>query len=260
MTLPPPSPPPRVTAATLGSVAHGFFTRVGGVSEGAYASLNGSMSGGDNPERVRTNRARVADALGIAPVALLGLTQVHGTAVITADAPWPEGAGGRADAMVTARPGLGLVVITADCAPVLFADPGAGVVGAAHAGWRGLAAGVIEATVEAMVVLGAAAERVRAAVGPCIGPASYEVGADMRDAVLGLDPTLAGRFTPAPRSGHFLFDLPGACLDRLTRANVGATEAIHLDTLPDEARFFSHRRRFRAGGGAIGHQMSAIRA
>ena len=155
---------------------HGFFTREGGVSTGPFASLNCSLSGADDPAAVAENRRRVAAAIGVQT--LVGCTQVHGAAVAVVDTPWPPGTGPRADAMVTRRPGLGLGIITADCAPVLFAAPG--VVGAAHAGWRGALAGVLEAVVAAM-----GGQDVQAAVGPCIGPASYEVGADLRDAGAG---------------------------------------------------------------------------
>ncbi len=226
---------------------HGFFTREGGVSTGPFASLNCSLSGADDPAAVAENRRRVAAAIGVQT--LVGCTQVHGAAVAVVDAPWPPGAGPRADAMVTRRPGLGLGIITADCAPVLFAAPG--VVGAAHAGWRGALAGVLEAVVAAM-----GGQDVQAAVGPCIGPASYEVGADLRDAVLAREAADA-RFFAGGRPGHWLFDLPGYCAARLRAAGVSVTVLGH-DTLPDEQRFFSHRRRTLAGGGPIGHQVAVI--
>lgn len=238
---------------------HGFFTRRGGVSEGPYASLNCSMSSADAPEHVAANRARVAQALGAPAEALLGLTQVHSADVVTATASWPAGQGARADAMVTRVPGLVLGIITADCAPVLFHDPDAGVVGAAHAGWRGAAAGTLEATVAAMEALGAAAARIHAVVGPCIALGSYEVGPDMRDAVLALDAGAAPMFHPGTRAGHHQFDLAAFCLHRLRRAGVAHATALGLDTCADALRFFSHRRRTLAGGGPIGHQISAIR-
>lgn len=250
----------RIRAGAL-EAPHGFFTRRGGVSEGPYASLNCSLSSGDDPAAIAANRARVAGAIGIAPDLLLGALQVHGTVVATATAPWPAGEGPKADALVTSVPGLGLGIITADCAPVLFHDPVANVAGAAHAGWRGAAAGILEATLAAMEALGARRAAIRAAIGPCIGAASYEVGDDMRDAVLALDEAGAARFRAAARPRHHLFDLPGYCRDRLARAGLAADaiEAIDADTCADEARFFSHRRRTRAGGGPIGHQISAIR-
>ncbi len=239
-------------------VVHGFFTRRGGVSEGPYASLNCSLSSGDAPEMVAENRARVARAVGVAPGDLLGLLQVHGAEVVPVTAPWGVGAGPRADAMVTARPGLALGVITADCAPVLFADAATGVVGAAHAGWRGAIAGVLEATIAAMLRLGAARHAITAAIGPCIGQASYEVAADLRDAVLAHDAADTRLFAPGQRPGHWQFDLAGYCAARLATAGLGAVDALGLDTMADTARFFSHRRRTRAGGGPIGHQISVI--
>jgi YfiH family protein len=238
---------------------HGFFTRRGGVSEGPYASLNCSLSGADSRERVRENRRRAADALGLPAAALHGLQQVHGDAVAEVDATgWAEGAGPAADALVTRRPGVALGVVTGDCAPVLFADAEAGVVGAAHAGWRGALAGVLERTVAAMERLGAARGRIAAAVGPCIAQASYEVGPDLRDAVLAQDAADARFFAPGEREDRWRFDLPGYCAARLRALGLGAVEDAAADTLADEARFFSHRRRTLAGGGPLGHQLSLV--
>lgn len=228
---------------------HGFFTRRGGVSAGPFASLNCSLSGTDDRANVLRNRALAAKAIGADPARLVGLMQVHGAEVVRVEEPWRPGEGPRADAMVTDRPDVALGIVTADCAPVLFA--GRGVVGAAHAGWRGALAGVLEATLAAM-----GPGPVTAVVGPCIGPASYEVAADLRDAVLARDPADA-RFFTGGRPGHWLFDLPGYCAARLMAA--GATAIVlGADTLPDQARFFSHRRRTLAGGGPIGHQISIV--
>lgn len=265
---------PRLTVPGL-HAPHGFFTREGGVSEGGYASLNCSTSGADDPARVAQNRARVAVALGVAPGALFGVRQVHGVRCAVLDAPWdvpPE-----ADAVATRLPGVAIGVVTADCGPVLFEDVAAGVVAAAHAGWRGAVAGVLEATVAAMVGLGADPARIVAAVGPCIGQASYEVAADLRDAVLARDAADARFFADGARaalaftddarsarwqfddarSARWQFDLPGYCAARLAAAGVQVALAT-ADTLAEEGRFFSHRRRTLAGGGAIGHQISAI--
>ena len=239
-------------------VAHGFFTRRGGVSTGSYAALNCSLSGQDAPEAVAENRARAARALGAAPEALVGLTQVHGVAVARVRTPWAAGAGPAADAMVTDRPGVALGIITADCAPVLLADAEAGVIGAAHAGWRGAASGVIEATVAAMEALGAARGRIAGAVGPCIGQASYEVGEDLRAAVLAAGTDGARFLAPGRREGRWQFDLSGYCAARLAAAGIGRIDVVAADTAGDEARFFSHRRRTLAGGGPIGHQISMI--
>jgi YfiH family protein len=238
------------------AAAHGFFTRLGGVSAGPYASLNCSLSGQDSRDAVLENRARAARTIGADPAALLGLTQVHGAEVVHATTAWAAGAGPRADAVVTDRPGIALAIVTADCAPVLFCDPDAGVAGAAHAGWRGAVAGVLEATVAAMQALGA--RRIAAAIGPCIGQASYEVSADLRDTVLARDPADHRFFVPGRREARWQFDLQGYCAARLAAAGV-AVSSVTVDTLQDEARFFSHRRRTLGGGGPIGHQISAIR-
>ena len=243
----------------LAAVRHGFFTRRGGVSEGPYAALNCSLSSQDDRDRVRENRRRAMDAIGLDIAALHGLHQVHGIAVAEVDQGWAEGAGPRADAMVTRRPGIALGIVTGDCAPVLFADAEAGVVGAAHAGWRGAVAGVIEATVAAMEGLGARRHRIAAAVGPCIGQASYEVGPDLRDAVLAHDPADARFFAPGRREDRWQFDLPGYCADRLAALGLAAVETTRACTLAEAERFFSHRRRTLAGGrDPIGHQLSAI--
>ena len=252
-----------LTADTL-PVPHGFFTRRGGVSTGPYASLNCSLSSQDDREAVLENRARVARSLDVDPACLLGLTQVHGTHVVTATTSWAPGQGERADAMVTAQPGLALGIVTADCAPVLFADASGSVVGAAHAGWRGAVAGVLEATIAAMTALGASADRITAAIGPCIAQPSYEVGADLRDAVLARSPSDAGFFAPGRRGDRWQFDLAGYCAARLNQAGVGRVVVTGFDTLGSEERFFSHRRRTlaqRDGGSAepIGHQISVIR-
>jgi YfiH family protein len=239
------------------TVPHGFFTRAGGVSEGPFASLNCSLSGQDSREAVLENRARAARAIGAAPDRLVGLTQIHGADVVAVETPWAAGAGPRGDAAVTDRRGIALGIVTADCAPVLFADAEAGVIGAAHAGWRGAVGGVLEATVAAMARLGAEPGRIVAAVGPCIGQASYEVAADLRDAVLAHDPADARFFADGVRAGRWQFDLAGYCVARLAATGVRAV-ALGADTMADPDRFFSHRRRTLAGGGAIGHQISVI--
>jgi YfiH family protein len=232
-------------------VRHGFFTRRGGVSTGPFASLNCSLSSADAPEAVAANRAAVACKLGADH--LLGLTQIHGADVVTVAEPWAPGAGPRADALVTDRPGLALGVVTADCTPVLLADRDAGVIGAVHAGWRGALAGVLEATIAAMKRLGAA--NIAAAIGPSIRQASYEVRADLRDAVLARDLADA-RFFADGQPGHWQFDLAFYCAARLE--GLAAIDVIDADTAAEPDRFFSHRRRTLAGGGPIGHQISAI--
>ena len=234
---------------------HGFFTRAGGVSTGAFSSLNCSLSGRDDPAHVAINRERVALALGFAPASLLGLYQVHGAAVADADAPWPETARPEADALVASRPGALLGIVTADCAPVLFADAEAGVIGAAHAGWRGAVAGVLEATLDAMRTKGA--RRITAVVGPCIAAPSYEVGPDLRDAVLARAANDARFFARGQRDDRWQFDLPGYCLARLIDAGAAA-QGLGRDTLAEPDAFFSYRRATLAGALPIGHQISAI--
>jgi YfiH family protein len=238
--------------------AHGFFTRQGGVSGGPYASLNCSLSGGDARDAVLENRARAACAIGAKPDRLVGLMQVHGADVVEVTVPWSPGNGPRADAMVTSRPDVSLGIITADCAPILLADREAGVAGAVHAGWRGAVAGVIEASVAAMVRLGARPAAIVAAIGPCIGQDSYEVGADLRDAVLAHEPDHVRWFAAGHRRARWQFDLAGYCTARLVGTGIRSVCTLGLDTAADEAMFFSHRRRTLAGGGPIGHQISII--
>jgi YfiH family protein len=259
-----------LTADTL-PAPHGFFTRRGGVSTGPFASLNCSLSGQDDPAAVLENRARAARMLRTDPSFLVGLTQVHGTEVVTVTEPWVPGAGQRADAMVTERGDIALGIVTADCAPVLFMDTGRNIVGAAHAGWRGAVLGVLEATVAAMTALGAATGRIVAAIGPCIGQASYEVGPDLREMVIARSEADSVFFVPGHRQDHWQFDLAGYCAARLRSAGVQQVKVTGADTLIDEDRFFSHRRRTLAhrvalergcsvaGAGPIGHQISVIR-
>ena len=249
--------PPSLRCDVL-PVRHGFFTREGGVSDGPYASLNCSLSGQDDRARVMQNRALAARALGGSVERLVGLSQVHGVAAAVVEELWPAGAGPRADAMVTRRADVLLGIVTADCAPVLFADPLGGVIGAAHAGWRGAVAGVLEATVAAMVVLGAEPARITAAVGPCIGQASYEVGTDVRAAVLAHFAADSVFLAAGIRPEHWQFDLAGYCQVRLRRAGLSEIGGVMADTGAEADRFFSHRRRTLAGGGPIGHQMSVV--
>ena len=238
--------------------AHGFFTRQGGVSDGPYSSLNCSLSSGDARDAVLENRARAARTIGTQPDRLVGVMQVHGADVVEVTQPWVPGKGPRADAMVTTRPGIALGVITADCAPILLVDSRAGVTGAAHAGWRGAVAGVIERTIAAMARLGAEPAATAAAIGPCIAQSSYEVAADLRDAVLARDAGHARFFAPGRRNERWQFDLAGYCAARLTAAGIGSVSVLGIDTAGDEERFFSHRRRTLNGGGPIGHQISMI--
>ncbi len=242
----------------LPGMRHGFFTRDGGVSFGIYASLNCGIGSSDSRDLVAENRARVAQALGLAAENLATPYQVHGAVVAVVDAPWQAGAGPKADAVVTARRGIAVGVGTADCGPILFADPAAGVVGAAHAGWRGALGGVLDATVAAMETLGAARKNIAAVLGPTISQANYEVGPEFAPAFVAAEPANAGFFRPATRPGHQLFDLPAYIVARLQRLGVGSATALGLCTYADETRFFSFRRAIHRGEPDYGRLLSAI--
>ena len=245
--------PEAVTSPLLG-VPHAFLTRRGGASRGFYASLNCGRGSNDDPAAVEANRAAAARALGVGPGALATCHQVHSARAVTVREPGPPE---EADALVTDRPGLVLGVLTADCAPVLLGDAEAGVVGAAHAGWRGALGGVIEAAVEAMAALGARPERIAAAVGPCIGPGAYEVGPEFEARFLDRDPGSARFFDHGGERARF--DLPGYVLHRLAAAGVGRAEWTGHCTHDDAARFFSHRRSRRAGEPDYGRLISLVR-
>ena len=247
----------RANALALPGIAHGFFTRGGGVSGGVYASLNCGFGSGDDRAAVSANRDRAMARLGLAPGALRTVYQVHGHTVATADAaPWPAEPP-KADAMVADRPGTALGILTADCAPVLLADTTAGVIGAAHAGWRGALDGVVEATVAAMRARGATPARLVAAVGPCIGEASYEVGPEMQASFIAKDPVNAVYFRPG-RGDRLQFDLTGFVAAVLARAGVGTIEVVGHDTCAEAERFFSFRRATHRGERDYGRQLSAI--
>jgi YfiH family protein len=245
-----------IRASALGTIRHGFFGRAGGASSGIFAGLNCGHGSSDQIEAVTINRARVAEYLGVAPEALVGVQQVHSADVVVVRG--PGGAMPRADAMVTAVPGLALSVLTADCQPVLLADPGAGVIGAAHAGWRGTLAGVLEATVAAMAGLGAEPGRIVAVVGPTISQRAYEVGPEFLDTVLAEDDG-ADRFFARGTGDRLLFDLPGYGVSRLRAAGVGHVEWTRHCTYSDAARFFSYRRSVHAGEADYGRMIAAIR-
>lgn len=240
------------------TVRHGFFTRHGGVSRPPYKSLNCGLGSGDDPERVERNRSRAMDGLGLPAGALATARQVHSARVVVVDRPWPAAHRPEADALVSRRAGVALGILTADCAPVLFADAQAGVIGAAHAGWRGAKAGVVENTVAAMAALGARREAIVAAVGPCIARASYEVGAEFRAAFLADEPETAVLFGPADREDHFRFDLAGYVERRLAAAGIATLKVLAGDTFADAERFFSFRRTTLAGERDYGRQLSAI--
>lgn len=247
---------PFVTAAALRPATHGFLGREGGVSDGIYASLNVGLGSADDPASVAENRTRAVAA--VAPGAtLVTLHQVHSAEVVTITHAFADADRPRADGMVTDRPGLALGILAADCAPVLFADTAAGVIGAAHAGWRGALYGVCANVVAAMEVLGARRERIAAAIGPCIARRSYEV-----------DDAFAARFTDVDlsydvffgegRAGHRQFDLEGFLVARLAALRLARVEALGLDTYAHAGRYFSYRRTTHAGEPDYGRQLSVI--
>jgi YfiH family protein len=238
-------------------IRHAFFTRQGGVSDGVYAALNCGFGSRDDPVKVEQNRAIAAAQLALPADRLVTCHQIHGTTTVTVEQPWRRAANPRADAMVTTVPGIALGVLAADCAPVLLADPVAGVIGAAHGGWRGALAGVMEAAVAAMAALGARPERICAGIGPCIAQPSYEVGPDFT-AAFAVDPDSSGFFKPAPRAGHFLFDLGGYIAERLARLGLAAIERAPHDTAAKEALFFSYRRACLRGEPDYGRGLAAI--
>lgn len=242
----------------LPGIAHAFFTREGGVSNGVYASLNGGLGSGDERARVIENRARMAASLGVAPERFATLYQVHSPDVIVIDKAWDEDARPKADALVTRTPRLAIAVSSADCGPVLFADAEARVVGAAHAGWKGALTGVIEATVAAMEGEGARRERIRAALGPMISRAAYEVGPEFEARFREADAGNADFFEPSARLGHFMFDLPAYIGRRLADAGVGVVDDLGRCTYGEEALFFSYRRKTHRGELDYGRHLSAI--
>jgi len=242
----------------LSGIRHAFFTREGGVSGGLYASLNGGVGSRDDAGHVAENRARMAAALDVAPNCLLTAYQIHSPHVVVAEAPWPIDARPRADAIVTCTGGLAIGVSTADCGPILLADPVARVIGAAHAGWRGALAGVAEAAVAAMERLGAERSQIRAALGPMIRQDNYEVGPDLIARFASEDSGSERFFRPAARDGHALFDLGGYIAARLERAGVRQIEDLGLCTYAEPARFFSFRRTTHRAEADYGRHINAI--
>ena len=243
-----------VRADALADLPHGFLGRRGGVSRGLLAGLNAGLGAGDDPAAVAENRRRAVAA--VRPGAVLATVhQVHSPDVVTVAAPWPDAGRPRADAVVTDRPGLLLGILTADCAPVLLADRQAGVIGAAHAGWRGAHGGVLERTVAAMAALGADPARIVAAIGPAIAQASYEVDAPFREL---FDAASDAAFFVPGAPGRWQFDLAGYAARRLAACGVGTVEALPLDTYALPERYFSFRRATHRGEPAYGRQLSAI--
>ena len=244
--------------ASFDGVRHGFFTRQGGVSSGLYASLNCGPGSRDDAANVTENRARVAKLLGAKPGGLVTVFQKHSADAVIAKKPWSPDKTPEADAIVTAKPGLAIGVLTADCAPVLFCDGAARVIGAAHAGWRGALSGVVEATVEAMRTLGARPERITAVIGPAISQKAYEVGSDFVERFVAEEPESSAFFITDEGSGEPHFDLPAYVGERLARAGVGAIADLGLCTYCEETRLFSYRRSQHHGEDDYGRQISAI--
>lgn len=246
-------------ALALPGVAHAFFTREGGVSAGVYASLNGGRGSSDDPAAVAENRARMAAALGVTPERFATPYQVHSALAVETAAAWPDPATTpHADAVVTRTRGLAVGVTVADCGPILLADAAAGVVAAAHAGWKGALGGIIEATLERMEALGARRAATVAVLGPCIRQPSYEVGDEFVTRFAAADAGNARFFAPAARAGHALFDLGGYIAQRLRAAGIGTVADLGLDTYAEPSRFFSYRRTTHRGEADYGRLIAAI--
>ncbi|MBO9447150.1 peptidoglycan editing factor PgeF [Ruegeria sp. R14_0] len=246
-----------LTSDILSSVRHGFFSRRGGASSGIFAGLNCGYGSSDQTEAVSVNRQRVAAAMEVEPDALVGVHQVHSPTVLKVDGPI-NGDKPKADAVVTATPGLALTILTADCQPVLFADPDANVIGAAHAGWRGALDGVLEATIDAMESLGAKRGNTAAVIGPTISQSAYEVGPDFLDAFVADSPENL-RFFANGTGDRLQFDLPAFGLHRLRQAGVGQAEWTRHCTYSDPDRFYSYRRSTHAKEADYGRLISAIK-
>jgi YfiH family protein len=245
-------------ALRLDGISHGFFTRQGGHSTGLFASLNCGLGSGDDRATVMKNRALVAERLAVAPGALLSAYQVHSAEAALVTSPWPGDERPQVDALVTATPGVALGVLTADCGPVLFADPAARVVAAAHAGWKGALTGITTSTLALMEQQGAIRQRITAVIGPMISRNAYEVGPEFVARFTAADPANSTYFTPAPRPGHSMFDLPAYLGDRLRAEGVGRVVDLSVCTYADEARFFSFRRTTHRREQDYGRLISAI--
>ncbi|MCG8510206.1 MAG: peptidoglycan editing factor PgeF [Rhodospirillales bacterium] len=243
---------------SLAGIRHAFFTRNGGVSEGVYESLNCGFGSNDSEKNVRTNRARAMEMIDQPAEALVTAHQIHSAKAVIVEEPWPREGAPEADALATRQRGIALGVLTADCVPVLLAEPKAKVVGAAHAGWRGAKAGVVEAAIEAMVELGARKERIVAATGPCIRQGSYEVGREFYNEFLEESPANESFFAPSRNDGHFLFDLPTYVFRRLTAQGIKDVHLLQIDNLRQPDRFFSHRRAVLRNEPDCGRNLSAI--
>jgi polyphenol oxidase len=244
-------------AGTLG-ISHGFFTRQGGVSSGVLSSLNCGYGASDDPDNVTENRNRAMGLLGCTAADLNTVYQVHSPDVVVADKPWAIDERPKVDAIVTRTPGLAIGIMTADCTPVLFADPQNGVIGGAHAGWKGALGGVLENCVQVMEDNGADRSSISAAIGPCIHQGSYEVGPEFREAFVNDEETNATYFQPSHRDRHFQFDLPGFVRSRLANLGLKRLDDVGIDTYGDEQRFFSYRRTTHNNEADYGRGLSAI--
>ena len=243
--------------SAIPGLRHAFFTREGGVSGGIYESLNGGIGSSDDPANVAENRRRMAQAMGATPEHFLSLFQTHSADAVVASGPWENAIRPRADAVVTRTEGLSIAVTAADCGPILFVDPNARVVGAAHAGWKGALTGVLESTVAAMEKLGAERSGIVAAIGPLIRQHSYEVGGEFAERFIAADAENALFFIPAAREGHAMFDLAGFIRMRLENAGVLMIDDLGVDTYADE-RFFSYRRSVHRKEPDFGRHVHAI--
>lgn len=243
--------------SAIPGIRHGFFTREGGVSGGVYSTLNGGPGSRDDPADVRENRRRMAERLGVTPENFLSVHQTHSPDAIVATGPWPGPARPKADAMVTTNEGVALGVTTADCAPILFADARARVIGAAHAGWKGALAGILESTIDAMEKLGAERGGMVAAIGPLIRQSSYEVGSEFVARFIDADAGNAAFFLPGEREGHAMFDLAGYIRRRLENAGVLMIDDLGVDTYSD-ARCYSYRRSVHRKEADYGRHVHAI--
>jgi polyphenol oxidase len=246
----------RLARGQNAGIAHGFFTRAGGISEGIYQGLNVGLGSHDNRDHVLENRRRVAGWFGINDTHLATVHQVHSPDVVAVSTPF-DVERPQVDAMVTATPGLALGVLSADCGPILFADPTHRVIGAAHAGWKGALTGVLENTIEAMIALGAKRESIVATLGPSISANAYEVGPEFVERFIAHDSTYSAFFTPSAKPGHAMFDLPGLTVKRLRGAGIEA-DMLGICTYGDSQSFFSCRRTTHAGEPDYGRQVSAI--
>lgn len=239
-------------------IRHAFFTRDGGVSDGIYASLNGGVGSHDVASHVAENRARMARHLEVTPDRFLSAYQIHSPQVVVADAPWTTETRPKADAIVTKTPGLAIGVSTADCGPLLFADAQAGVIGAAHAGWRGAFFGVIENTIEAMEKLGAERDKIKASLGPLIRQANYEVSQDFVEQFVRENESHSRFFAPAARAGHAMFDLPGFVAAQIKKSGIKQFDDLGLCTYAEPERFYSYRRSTHLAEPDYGRHINAI--